>query len=80
MDEIDWSAIIEDEDALLKMTALSYFGVALYFALKKKPVAKKEPTPEVQPPPPQPELRSLSDIIGAMMEEAYGIEKRSPRE
>lgn len=72
MDEIDLSNLLEDEDTLLKVAALSYMGLALYFGLKTKPVMRKEPTPQ---PKPRTQARTLSDMIRTMMEEAYGIER-----
>ncbi len=73
MDEINWEAILSDEDTLLKATALAYIGVGLYFGLKKKPIRKREPVREVQPRPEPP--RSLSEMIAKMIEETYGIQR-----
>lgn len=73
MDRIDLSNLAEDEDTLLKIVGLSYFGLALYLGLKSKPMRKGEPAPE---PKPKTQARSLSDMIRMMMEEAYGTEEK----
>lgn len=72
--DIDWDALVEDEDALLRFMALSYIGLGLYYALRKKP-----PTPPVKAPPevqqPPPKVETLSEVIGKWMEETYGLKK-----
>lgn len=73
MDEIDLSNLLEDEDALLKAIGLSYMGLALYLGMKTKPIKRGEPLPE--PRRPRTQVRTLSDMIRTMMEEAYGIER-----
>jgi hypothetical protein len=73
MDDIDWENIFRNKESLLKVAALSYIGLALYLALKKKqPPKKVEPPPEVQP---QKRPLTLSEMISKMIEETYGIQK-----
>lgn len=73
MDDIDWENIFRNKESLLKAAALSYAGLALYLALKKKPPPKKvEPPPEVQP---RKRPLTLSEMISKMIEETYGIQK-----
>jgi hypothetical protein len=69
MKDIDLSDLLEDEDTLLKATALTYLGVGLYLAMRKeKPSVRR--TPETPVKPVQRGPRTLSEMIRMMMEEA----------
>jgi hypothetical protein len=69
MKDIDLSNLLEDEDTLLKAAALTYFGVGLYLAMrKKKPSVQR--TPEAPAKPVQKGPRTLGEMIRMMMEEA----------
>ncbi|MGC1121067.1 MAG: hypothetical protein WBA22_08225 [Candidatus Methanofastidiosia archaeon] len=73
MDDIDWENIFRNKESLLKAVALSYMGLALYLALKGKPPPKKvEPPPEERP---RKRPLTLSEMIGKIIEETYGIQK-----
>ncbi|MBU6998751.1 MAG: hypothetical protein HXS41_05475 [Theionarchaea archaeon] len=73
MNDTDWESIFQDRDSLLKAAAISYFGLAMYLALKKnKPPKKVEPLPEERP---RKRPLTLSEMISKMIEETYGIQK-----
>lgn len=86
MDEIDWSNLLKDEGTRQKVAALLYFGLALYFGLKKKPSKRELGVKQVETPrkPERPKKPqeigeekplTLSEMVGKMIEEAYGIER-----
>ncbi|MBU7042928.1 MAG: hypothetical protein HXS47_04985 [Theionarchaea archaeon] len=71
MDAIDLSDLVEDEDTLLKITALTYMGVGVYLAMRKKPLTAGVKTlPEPQTKPEKRSPQTLSEMIRMMMEEA----------
>ncbi|MBU7014818.1 MAG: hypothetical protein HXS52_01635 [Theionarchaea archaeon] len=73
MNDIEWENIFQDEETLLKVSALSYLGLALYLSLRKK-----SPPRKVQPPPeerPKKRPLTLSEMIAKMIEETYGVQK-----
>ncbi len=86
MDEIDWSNLLKDEGTRQKVAALLYFGSALYFGLIKRPSKKELEAKQVEAPrkPERPRKPremgeekplTLSEMVGKMIEEAYGIER-----
>jgi hypothetical protein len=75
MKKIDLSNLAEDKETLSKIAALSYYGLGVYLGLKQlKPVKRvAEPPREVRQSRARP--RTLSEMVGRLIEETYGIER-----